>query len=80
MAEDGHLPLVVTCEWCDSDLATTRGHAFYDAMNHALDSHRTAVLADPDAAGRAFTVRLPGDRSRHRLRPERTQPHGWAWR
>ncbi len=82
MPDDAKFPITVTCEWCGDRLLSTRGSAYYDAIDHALDRHRLKLLADPDDAGRAFTVSQPGagGTGRRRLRPERTHPHGWIWK
>jgi hypothetical protein len=43
--------LILRCRLCDPDgllLEPTSGHALYAAVDHALDQHRSWLVADPE--------------------------------
>lgn len=63
-ARSRNLPVIVRCHLCpdvDGRIVTTAGRAWTVAMDHALDEHRAALLADPDATCAAFTVSTDGE-------------------
>lgn len=56
-AVDAQQPLIVSCEWCDEKLLTSLDRALYDAFDHAIDTHRAVLLAEPEKLDQRFTVR-----------------------
>jgi hypothetical protein len=54
-------PVVLHCSLCppsaDGLILTIADRAYAAAVDHALDEHRLDLLADPDAALAAITVR-----------------------
>ncbi len=55
------MPVELHCGLCPTPtpIETTSRHAHVAAVDHLLDQHRVALLADPDATERAITVRSP---------------------
>ena len=70
------VPVVVTCHLCegldDGHIVTTGDRAWIVAMDHALDEHRDAMIADPENGTRSFTVNTTG-RPQLLRRPERVE-------
>lgn len=58
------VPVVVTCHLCsDPDagqIVTTAERAWAAAMDHALDKHTAAMIADPGHGVESFTVNSTG--------------------
>ena len=49
-------PVLLRCDICATRIASTAAGAWVDAIDHALDAHRAALLADPVAVQDQFTV------------------------
>jgi hypothetical protein len=56
-------PVLVVCHLCrqadqprDGHILTIPERAWWAAMDHALDDHRTALLAKPAAVKKSFTL------------------------
>jgi hypothetical protein len=57
------MPVVLRCTLCRppaDGLIVTTADPYLAAIDHALDEHRPALLADPDATERSIRISAPG--------------------